>query len=240
VRGAKREKKKRRNFLSRVYRNILCICPQPDEALKDLLHQAKRLLARQRHDKNKLSSLHAPEVDCIAKGRATKSTSLSARFLVVITSRGKWVVGIAEIHKHLFEGHTLKGAFKQVSRLVGWRPKNAYCEKSYQGKPKQIRETITHLASRRKSRMKPSEWLWSLRFSTNEPVIGQMKEDHRMDPNYLKRTDGDKSNAILATSSFNLRKMPRVFIWLLFKELDQLRFPLIPLGFLPWHSETAV
>jgi IS5 family transposase len=195
------------------------------------LHQAKRLLAQKRHDKNKLYSLHAPEVECIAKGKAHKKYEFGCKVSVVTTSRDNWVVGIEALHSNPFDGHTLKGALKQVSRLVGWNPQNAYCDKGYQGNPKQIGDTAIHLANRRKSSMKPSEWRWFRRRSAIEPVIGHMKGDHRMDRNYLKGTDGDKMNAILAACGFNLRKLLRVFFWLLFKELEQFKLPLIGLEF---------
>jgi len=231
MKRAKREQKKLKNFLGRVYRNILRNCPEPDMELKELLHQAKRLLAQKRHDKNKLYSLHAPEVECIAKGKAHKKYEFGCKVSVVTTSRDNWVVGIEALHSNPFDGHTLKGALKQVSRLVGWNPQNAYCDKGYQGNPKQIGDTAIHLANRRKSSMKPSEWRWFRRRSAIEPVIGHMKGDHRMDRNYLKGTDGDKMNAILAACGFNLRKLLRAFFWLLFKELEQFKLPLIGLEF---------
>jgi IS5 family transposase len=240
MRRAKREQKKLKNFLGRVYRNILRNCPEPDAELKELLAQAKRLLAQQRQDKNKLYSLHAPEVECIAKGKAHKKYEFGCKVSVVTTSRDNWVVGIEALHNNPFDGHTLKGALKQASRLVGWKPKNAYCDKGYKGNPKQIEETAIHLASRRKSSMKLSEWRWFRRRNAIEPVIGHMKEDHRMDRNYLKGTDGDKMNAILAACGFNLRKLLRAFIWLLFKELERLRLPLIRPGFLLWCPDEAI
>lgn len=60
-----------------------------------------------------------------------------------------------------------------------------------------------------------------------------MKDDHRMDRNYLKGTDGDKMNAILAACGFNLRKLLRAFIWLLFKELERFRLFLVRFQFVP-------
>jgi len=51
-----------------------------------------------------------------------------------------------------------------------------------------------------------------------------MKTDNRMDRNYLKGTDGDKINVILAACGFNLRKLLRAFFWLIFKELVRLKF----------------
>ena len=76
--------------------------------------------------------------------------------------------------------------------------------------------------------MKPSEWRWFRRRSAIEPVIGHIKGEHRMDRNFLKGTAGDKMNAILAACGFNLRKLLRTFLWLLFKELERLQLLLRP------------
>jgi IS5 family transposase len=231
MRRAKREQKKLKNYLGRVYRNILRNCPEPDTELSALLHMTQRLLAQKRHDKNKLYSLHAPEVECIAKGKAHKKYEFGCKVSVVTTSRDNWVVGIEALHANPFDGHTLKGALRQVLRLVGWNPQNAYCDKGYKGNPKRIGDTAIHLANRRKSSMKRSEWRWFQRRSAIEPVIGHMKGDHRMDRNYLKGADGDKMNAILAGCGFNLRKLLRAFIWLYFKELERLRLLRLPSEF---------
>lgn len=233
---AKREQKKLKNFLGRVYRNILRNCPQPDAQLAELLHNAKRLLMQKRHDKNKLYSLHAPEVECIAKGKAHKKYEFGCKVSVATTSKDNWIIGVEALHNNPFDGHTLKGALKQVKRLVGWEPQNAYCDKGYKGNPKQLDRTAIHLANRRKSSMKPSEWRWFKRRSAIEPVIGHMKQGNRMDRNYLKGTDGDKMNAILAACGFNFRKLLRAFYWLLFKELE--RFKSIMLSFV-WSDEVA-
>jgi len=228
---AKREQKKLKNFLGRVYRDILRNCPQPDGQLAQLLHNARRLLTQQRHDKNKLYSMHAPEVECIAKGKVHKKYEFGCKVSVATTSQDNWIVGVEALHDNPFDGHTLKGALAQVKRLVGWDAQNAYCDKGYKGNPKQLGATAVHLATRRKSSMKPSEWRWFKRRSAIEPVIGHMKQDNRMDRNYLKGADGDKMNAILAACGFNLRKLLRAFFWLLFKELERLKSLLVPSEF---------
>jgi len=183
MRRAKAEQKKVKNYLGRVYRNILRNCPQPDTELGELLQLTRRLLTQKRHDKNKLYSLHA---------------------------------------------------LKQIKRLVGWEAENAYVDKGYKGNPKQLGKTNVHLANRRKKSMKPNEWRWFKRRSAIEPVIGHMKQDNRMDRNYLKGTDGDKMNAILAACGFNLRKLLRAFLWLVFKELERLKSVLALLKRLNW------
>ncbi|MDT8367198.1 MAG: IS5/IS1182 family transposase, partial [bacterium] len=53
-------------------------------------------------------------------------------------------------------------------------------------------------------------------------------QDNRMDRNYLKGTDGDKMNAILAACGFNLRKLLRALFWLFFKELERFKLLLKP------------
>jgi IS5 family transposase len=44
-----------------------------------------------------------------------------------------------------------------------------------------------------------------------EPVIGHMKNEHRMDRNYLWHSTGDASNAVLAAVGYNFA---RLLAWL--------------------------
>jgi IS5 family transposase len=223
MKRAKREQKKLKTYLGRVYRDILRNCPQPDAPLAELLHNGQRVLTQQRNDKNKLYSLHAPEVECISKGKVHKKYEFGCKVSLATTSKDNWIVGAEALHNNPFDGHTLKGALEQVKRLVGWAVGNAYCDKGYKGNPKQLGETTVHLATRRKSSMTAGEWRWFRRRPAIEPVIGHAKEDHRMDRNYLKGTDGDKTNAILAACGFNLRKLLRALLWLVFKDLERLK-----------------
>ncbi len=172
MRRAKAEQKKVKNYLGRVYRNILRNCPQPDEQLAELLDLTRRLLNQKRHDKNKLYSLHAPEVECISKGKAHKKYEFGCKVSVATTSKDNWILGVEALHNNPFDGHTLQGALEQVKRIVGWDAENAYCDKGYKGNPKRLGQTNVHLANRRKSNMKPSEWRWFKRRSAIEPVIG--------------------------------------------------------------------
>ena len=237
MRRAKAEQKKVKNYLGRVFRNIVRNGSPPDEQLAELLHLTQRLLTQQRNDKNKLYSLHAPEVECIGKGKAHKKFEFGCKVSVATTSKDNWIVGVEALHNNPFDGHTLKGALNQVKRLVGWDALNAYCDKGYKGNPKQLGNTAIHLAIRRKSSMKPGEWRWFKRRSAIEPVIGHMKQDHRMDRNHLKGTEGDQMNAILAACGFNLRKLLRALLWLLFKELERLKSLMMPFILPDWATK---
>jgi IS5 family transposase len=58
-----------------------------------------------------------------------------------------------------------------------------------------------------------------------EPVIGHLKEDHRMGRNYLKGRDGDRINAVLAAAGYNFSLLRRWFelllraLWLIIARL---------------------
>jgi IS5 family transposase len=218
MKRSRRELKKLRTFLGRVIRDMWRKCPRPDDALAELLGRAERIYSQKRQDTRKLYSMHAPEVECIAKGKAHKKYEFGCKVSLVTTSKDNWIVGIAALHNNPFDGHTLKDALDQATRLTGWRPGHAYCDGGYKGTPKELDGTAVHLPDRGK-RKKPSEWRWFKRRNAIEPIIGHTKQDHRLDRNYLKGVGGDKINALLAACGFNIRKLLRVFFYFLFKEL---------------------
>ena len=47
------------------------------------------------------------------------------------------------------------------------------------------------------------------RRSAIEPVIGHLKDDHRMRRNYLAHASGDAINAVLAAAGYNFRRLIR-------------------------------
>jgi IS5 family transposase len=42
-----------------------------------------------------------------------------------------------------------------------------------------------------------------------EPVIGHVKNEHRMERNYLAGRAGDTANAVLAAAGYNFRRLKR-------------------------------
>ncbi len=98
MKRAQRETKKLKTYLGRVSRDIQRKEAVPDEALGKQLELAQRLLKQQRHDKGKLYSIHAPEVECIAKGKAHKPYEFGCKVSMVSTSRSNWIVGINAVH----------------------------------------------------------------------------------------------------------------------------------------------
>jgi IS5 family transposase len=212
MKRARKETKKLKNYLGRITRELrrktgAAVTP----ALDKLLCMSERLLTQEKHDKNKLYSCHAPEVECIAKGKAHKRYEFGCKVSVATTSRDNWIVGIQAHHGNPYDGHTLSGVLSQVKRMTGRHVKEAYCDRGYRGHS--VTETSVHIAGT-KRRMSRSLRKWLRRRCAIEPVIGHLKSDGRLDRNYLKGTTGDKINALLCGSGANIRKLIAAFLCL--------------------------
>lgn len=216
MKRAKKETKRLKTYLGRVLRDIERKCEQGNEKLQEVLELAKRLHGQKRNDKGKLYSIHAPEVECIAKGKAHKRYEFGCKVAVVSTSRKNWVVGIEAVHGNPYDGHTLKGSLDQTERLTGSRPSIAYCDRSYRGQGKEIDGTEIRITGRRKKSLSRWEWKWHRRRAAIEPVIGHLKSDNRLERNHLLGEEGDRINAILSGCGSNMRKLLRAFFLSLF------------------------
>jgi len=213
-RRARRETKKLRTYLGRVIRDLQRKCPGPDEWLKDLLQVSERIYQQQRKDTNKVYSVHAPEVECICKGKAHQRYEFGCKVPVVTTSGQGWVVGIDAVHGNPYDGRTLKGALDQMKRLTGVRPKQAFVDRGFKGAAYHPDDVEVLISGRRglSRRLK----LWLRRRAAIEPVIGHLKSDHRLDRNHLVGRAGDRINAMLSGCGFNLRKLLRALARFLF------------------------
>ena len=94
---------------------------------------ARRIFAQQRTAHGKVYSVHAPEVECIAKGKLPKHYEFGCKVRIVTTSRRGWIVGIDAAHNNPYDGATLKPALAQVKRLTGVRPEEVFVDKGFRG-----------------------------------------------------------------------------------------------------------
>jgi transposase, IS5 family len=228
---ARRETKKLRVYLGRVVRDIARKCPAPSPGLVSALATAQRIFLQRREDSRKVYSVHAPEVECIAKGKAHKKYEFGCKAFVVSPAKKSWVIGIGALHGNPYDGHTLKGSIEQAQKLTGWKISDAFCDKGYKGAAKTVPEVRVHLSWRKN----PAIRRWLKRRAAIEPIISHLKSGNGMDRNHLKGEDGDRMNAILAGCGFNLRKLMRSFLAFVFSWLFGHRFEreeeLLPLSF---------
>jgi len=227
---ARRCTRKLKTYLGRVIRDIERNYQKPDEPLQDLLEIGTKIFRQQLKDKNKTYSVHAPEVECISKGKAHKRYEFGCKVSVAATSRGGWFLGAKAVHGNPYDGHTLTDALSQVER-IGSRPDHAFVDMGYRGHDYEGSVAV-HVDKRRRGRTAKSLWRWMKRRAAIEPGIGHLKREHRMDRNRLKGKEGDCINAILSAAGMNFSKLLRwagdllrlFFFWLLSLCKPQLHF----------------
>jgi IS5 family transposase len=194
-------------MLGIVMRDIRRKCLKPDEKLASILSRCDRVMAQKRNDKGKMYSFHAPEVECISKGKAHKRYEFGCKVSVVSTSKNNWVLSAQALHGNPYDGHTLKGALANAEEIGGRKLSDVFVDRGYKGAHKDVPDKRVILSGTR--RLSRSLKRWMHRRGAIEPIIGHMKHDNRMDRNYLKGTEGDRINAVLAAAGYNFRKLFR-------------------------------
>jgi IS5 family transposase len=132
MKRAAKQTRRLKTYLGRLTRDIQRKSLAMDDNLKILIERSIRLLKQQRHDKNKLYSVHEPDVHCIAKGKIHKPYEFGSKASFVTTSKDNWVVS-AQSLDNPYDGHTLENALDHVNTLTGIAPKHAYCDMGYRG-----------------------------------------------------------------------------------------------------------
>lgn len=145
---------------------------------------ARRIHAQQRHDKGKVYSVHAPEVECIAKGKAHKPYEFGVKVGIVTTSRESFVVGMKSLSGNPYDGHTLTASLEQSARLTGVQPKDVFVDRGYRGHG--VGDALKVWIAGAKRGVTVSIRKKLKRRNAIEPVIGHMKNDGRLGRNFLK------------------------------------------------------
>jgi len=202
--------RKLKTQLGRVMREIERQVESPSIKLSKLLETAHRIYTQQRHDKNKIYSVHEPEVECIAKGKAGRKSEYGNKVGVQVTSRGGWLVGAQSYTGNPYAGHTLAAQLKQVNNLIGDQVSEAYVNMGYRGRDYEGGVTVS-VDKRQRGRTPLALWRWMKRRAAVEPSIGHLKAEHRLERNRLKGTRGDAINAILSAAAMNFQKLLGAF-----------------------------
>jgi IS5 family transposase len=219
-RRAAKHLRKLKTYLGRVTRDIERKL-QPDQLkeFEKLLELSHRLLSQKRHDKNKLYSVHAPEVVCISKGKSHKRYEFGCKVSVVTTMRQEpFVLGIQAFEGNPYDGHTLAASLEQAGRLGSFEPEEVFVDRGFRGHDYKGR-ALVHIVGRGFRKLPRTLRRWFKRRSVIEPVIGHTKSDCRLDRNYLKGSEGDRMNAILCGCGYNIHRLLREFLFLLRKYL---------------------
>ncbi len=110
--------RKLKTQFGRVIRKVERLTEGPSAKLDNLLQTAHRICEQQRHDKNKIYSVHEHEVQCIAKGNVGKQNEFGNKVSVAVNSRGGWFAGAKSFNGNPNDGGTLAAQMKQVESLI--------------------------------------------------------------------------------------------------------------------------
>ena len=228
---ANRALKKLRTYLGRVIRDVGRKI-EGDGWLQhvifgSILPRAKRVRDQmQRQRGPKVYSLHAPEVECIGKGKAHRPYEFGVKVSVATTlahaKGGQFVTHVKALPGKPYDGHTLAIVIPEMEALVGNTIERILADKGYRGHNAPPDYKFRVFISGQKRRVTPKIKRELRRRSAVEPVIGHLKAEHRMGRNYLWHRQGDAANAILAAVGYNFRRLVRWLMLLLRQVLAQL------------------
>jgi IS5 family transposase len=169
------------------------------------------VLGQRRNDSNKIYSFHAPEVKCISKGKEHKKYEFGNKSSFAITKKSGIVVGAMAFEENIYDGHAIGPQLAQVEDLLGRLPETALVDRGCKGRKSILGVNIKIPGSGKgkTAYQKRKERERFRRRASIEPIIGHIKQDHRMLRNYLKGVEGDMINTLLAGAAFNMMKMLR-------------------------------
>ena len=183
----------------------------------------KQVLSQTQKSKNKIYSLHEPDVQCISKGKEHKKYEFGNKISIVYNLSGV-IVG-AMGFRNEYDGHTLSPALEQMQHLTGIIAKTATVDRGYRGKSS-IGQTQIQIPkpfnSRQNSYQRQKLKTAHRRRASIEPIIGHLKTGHRLNRNFYKGILGDNINIMLSAAAFNLKRMIRKWkksFWLLIEHL---------------------
>lgn len=142
-REAERVVRRMRTWLGRLARDLARKIDTASAAVRAAFVQPldliARLLRQRREDRGreKIYALHAPEVECIGKGKARTRFEFGCKVSLATTNRpapgGQFVLGARTLPGNPFDGHTLADQISQTERITGVPIKRASVDRGYRG-----------------------------------------------------------------------------------------------------------
>ncbi len=211
--------RKPRTFLGRVERDIARRI-KGDLGLRDILARPLWLAERVREQRSrqrgkKVHALHAPEVECIGKGKAHRPYEFGVKVSVATTLHaskgGQFITHVKAMPGAPYDGHTLGVVIPEMEKQIGATIKRVVADRGYRGQNAPEEHKFRVFISGQRRRVTEQIKRELRRRSAVEPVIGHLKAEHRMGRNFLAHAAGDAANAVLAAAGYNFR---RLLAWL--------------------------
>jgi IS5 family transposase len=219
-RRLRRVLKRQRTVLGRLLRDIeRKLSSASDERqvqLRVWLERAWRICRQRPKDKSKLYALHAPEVECIGKGKARQPYEFGVKVSLAITEKRGLIVGARAFPGNPYDGHTLAEQLEQSSILLqdlpgAPQPKTVLVDLGFRGVDAEV-SSVELIHRGKHKRLTSIQRRWLKRRQAIEPIIGHVKQDHGMQRCWLKGKAGDALHAVLCAAGYNLRWLLRAIV----------------------------
>ncbi|QBG89965.1 IS5 family transposase [Xanthomonas oryzae] len=205
--------RRQRTLLGRVLRDLQRKLAQQEPSVRERigvwLERAQRLLTQRPKDKQKLYALHAPEVECMSKGKASSPYEFGVKVGIAVSARKGLIVGARSFPGNPYDGDTLAEQLEQARGLlqdVDVIPQVAIVDLGYRGRDV---EGVQILHRGQAKTLTRRQWRWIKRRQAVEPVIGHLKQDCRLNRCHLKGAQGDALHVLGCAAGYNLRWLLR-------------------------------
>ncbi len=209
--------RRQRTVLGRLMRDIQRKLDQVNTGVRERiavwLERAQRLYTQRPKDKQKLYALHAPEVECIGKGKARQAYEFGVKVGIAVTACKGLVVGARSFPGNPYDGDTLAEQLEQTRGLlqdVSVEPTVAIVDLGDRGREV---DGVQVLHRGKAKTLTRRQWRWIKRRQAVEPVIGHLKDDCRLRRCRLKGAQGDALHVLGCAAGYNLRWLLR---WIAF------------------------
>jgi IS5 family transposase len=213
-----------RTYLGRVMRDIRRkISGQEDEQaiFRRPLWLAERVSEQRQNQRGKkVYSLHAPEVECIGKGKAHRPYEFGVKVSIATTLHrskgGQFITHVKALPGNPYDGHTLATVIPEIEAQTGAGVQRLVADRGYRGHNAPPDHRFKVYISGQKRNVTKAIKRDLRRRSAVEPVIGHVKQEHRMGRNHLAHAKGDAINAVLAAVGYNFRRLLKwlALLWL--------------------------
>jgi IS5 family transposase len=169
----------------------------------------EKVLAQKKNDKDKIYSLHEPQVYCVAKGKDHKPYEYGAKASLVTTAKGNIILSAVSHAKNIVDGHTLDEVLAKAQALRNTSIQEAVCDRGYRGRKavNGVKIVLPQAPKQKDTRYeRDKQRAKCRRRAAIEPIIGHLKSSFRLAKNYLKGVVGDEINLLMAACAWNLRK----------------------------------
>ena len=196
------------------------------------LYKANRVLTQKPRDGGKhIYSLHAPEVECIGKGKSHKPYEFGVKASIATTLNrskgGQFAIHAKTLPGKPYDGHTLETVLPDIEALTGAGIKRVLADAGYKGHNAPLAHKFHVFTTGQKRGVADKIKRQMKRRAAVEPVIGHIKNEHRMNRCWLAHSHGDATNAILAAAGYNftlilkwIKALWLIFCWALFSSVQ--------------------